>query len=41
VEIAQGLKDGERVVTEGTLKLREGATVREMLASSPQPSLGS
>jgi membrane fusion protein (multidrug efflux system) len=41
VEIAKGLKEGERVVTEGTLKLREGAVVREMVAANPQPALGS
>ena len=41
VEIAQGLKEGERVVTEGTLKLREGAPVREMVAATPRPSTGS
>jgi membrane fusion protein (multidrug efflux system) len=41
VEVAQGLKEGERVVTEGTLKLREGAAVREMVAATSQPSVGS
>ena len=30
VEVAQGLAEGERVVTEGTLKLREGTPVREL-----------
>jgi membrane fusion protein, multidrug efflux system len=29
VEVTQGLKEGERVVTEGTLKLRDGLAVRE------------
>jgi membrane fusion protein (multidrug efflux system) len=41
VEVAQGLKEGERVVTEGTLKLREGAVVRELVATTGQPSIGS
>lgn len=41
VEIAQGLREGERVVTEGTLKLREGTPVRELLAASSAPDLGS
>jgi membrane fusion protein (multidrug efflux system) len=41
VEVAQGLKEGERVVTEGTLKLREGTPVRELVASTAPPNLGS
>jgi membrane fusion protein, multidrug efflux system len=41
VEVAQGLKEGERVVTEGTLKLREGATVRELVAVKGSPGVGS
>lgn len=36
VEVADGLREGDRVVTEGTLKLREGAAVQELkVASSP------
>jgi membrane fusion protein (multidrug efflux system) len=36
VEVAEGLVEGDRVVTEGTLKLREGAAVQELqVASSP------
>ncbi|MEP7313773.1 MAG: efflux RND transporter periplasmic adaptor subunit [Pseudomonadota bacterium] len=36
VEVADGLSEGDRVVTEGTLKLREGAAVQELkVASSP------
>lgn len=38
VEVAQGLREGERVVTEGTLKLREGAAVREMVAATSTPN---
>jgi membrane fusion protein, multidrug efflux system len=41
VEVAQGLEEGERVVTEGTLKLREGTPVRELVASTEPPSHGS
>ncbi len=39
VEIAAGLSAGERVVIEGTLKLREGSAVREAAdAAEPAPS---
>jgi membrane fusion protein (multidrug efflux system) len=30
VEVLEGLREGERVVVEGTLKLRDGATIREV-----------
>jgi membrane fusion protein (multidrug efflux system) len=41
VEVAQGLQEGERVVTEGTLKLREGTPVRELVAAASPTNLGS
>jgi membrane fusion protein (multidrug efflux system) len=41
VEVAQGLREGERVVTEGTLKLREGTPVRELVAATSSTNLGS
>lgn len=41
VEVAQGLNEGERVVTEGTLKLREGTPVRELVAATSPANLGS
>ena len=41
VEVAQGLREGERVVTEGTLKLREGTPVRELVAATGPANLGS
>ena len=40
-EVVMGLAEGERVVTEGTVKLREGAAVRELVAANPSPTLGS
>jgi membrane fusion protein, multidrug efflux system len=37
VEIAEGLSEGERIVVEGTLKLRDGAIVRELTAPRAVP----
>jgi membrane fusion protein (multidrug efflux system) len=41
VEVVEGLLEGERVVTEGTLKLREGSPVRELMAAAADPQIGS
>jgi membrane fusion protein, multidrug efflux system len=38
VEIAEGLVEGERIVVEGTLKLRDGAIVRELAAPRVAPA---
>ncbi len=35
VEIVQGLKQGERVIVEGTVKVRDGVAVREVAAVKP------
>jgi membrane fusion protein (multidrug efflux system) len=40
VEIVAGLRENERVVVEGTLKVREGAQVREANAAPPPPAEG-
>jgi membrane fusion protein (multidrug efflux system) len=37
VEIAEGISEGDRIVTEGTLKLREGAPVRELGTGDAPP----
>jgi hypothetical protein len=38
VEIVDGLAAGDRVVVEGTLKLRDGAPVREQAAAVRGPA---
>ncbi len=40
VEVVAGLRENERVVVEGTLKVREGAQVREANAGGPAPAPG-
>jgi hypothetical protein len=35
VEVVAGLRENDRVVVEGTLKVREGAQVREASAAAP------
>ena len=40
VEVVSGVAEGERVVVEGTLKLRDGAAVREIGATSGKDTSG-
>lgn len=40
VEITSGLASGDRVVIEGTLKLRDGAAVREAVSQAPADGAG-
>lgn len=40
VEVLSGLKAGDRIVVEGTVKLRDGASVRDVGAGARSPAVG-